>query len=311
MVTDLEGARAIVTGANAGLGLVTASRLAAAGASVVLAGRNVDKLDQAVQRIRADQPAADLNVDLIDLADLSSVRAFAARQRDVGPLDLLINNAGLMLVPLREFTADGFEMHMGVNHLGHFALTRELYPALAARSGRVVSLSSIAHRMAARFDPGMGELGPYAPFANYAGSKLACLMFALELDRRIKAAGGPVISVAAHPGYVATTLFTRYRHPSLSDRLSGLFTPIVGSRPEHGARSQLRAATDPALQGGEFLGPRFVLRGPPHLAAPAPQALDRLAASMLWEISAEKTGGDFDLGVPDGSGGSGSDRGQA
>ena len=199
------------------------------------------------------------------------MRSFAARQRLVGPLDLLINNAGLMLVPQREFTADGFEMHMGVNHLGHFALTRELYPALAARSGRVVSLSSIAHRMAGPFDPGMGELGPYAPFATYAGSKLACLMFALELDRRIKAAHQTVTSVAAHPGYVATTLFTRYQRPSLSDRLSWLFTPIVGSRPDHGARSQLRAATDPALGGGEFIGPavRAARRTAPGGAGPA------------------------------------------
>lgn len=294
---DLTGCRAIVTGANAGLGWVTARRLAAAGASVVLAGRNTDKLDEAIRRIRAEQPAADLTADVIDLADLASVRSFAARQRLVGPLDLLINNAGLMLVPQREFTTDGFEMHMGVNHLGHFALTRELYPVLSARSGRVVSLSSIAHRMTGPFDPGMGELGPYAPFATYAGSKLACLMFALELDRRIKAADGTVTSVAAHPGYVATTLFTRYQRPSPSDRLSWLFTPIVGSRPDHGARSQLRAATDPTLRGGEFIGPRFVLRGAPHQAAPAPQALDRQAATMVWEISAEKTGGDFDLGA--------------
>ena len=290
---NLTGRRVIVTGANAGLGLITVREFAAAGASVVLAARNPEKLADAVRQVRADLPEADLSVGVLDLADLTSVCRFAAEQRELGALDVLINNAGLMLVPEREFTADGFEMHMGVNHLGHFALTRELYPALAERSGRVVSLSSMAHRMTGPLDPGMGEIGPYGPFDNYAQSKLACVMFALELNRRIKRAGGGVTAVAAHPGYVATTLFTRYQQPSLSDRLSWIFTPIVGSRPSHGARSQLRAATDPALVGGEFIGPRFVIRGKPHLAAPAPAALDHDAAAMLWEISAEKTGGDF------------------
>ncbi len=290
----MNGRRAVVTGANTGLGLATASALAGSGVVVVLAGRNAGKLEAAAETIRRRTPAAQLSVGLLDLADLSSVGAFAARQRDAGPLDLLVNNAGLMLVPHREYTADGFELQMGVNHLGHFALTRELWPALSAASGRVVSLSSIAHRMAGPFDPGMGEIGPYAPFANYARSKLACLMFALELHRRSSAApGNRVTSVAAHPGYVATTLFTRAEHPSLSDRLSRLFTPVVGSRPAHGARSQLRAATDPSLTGGEFIGPRFLVRGRPHRATPSADALDRQAAAMLWEISAEKTGGDF------------------
>lgn len=281
-----------MTGANSGLGKVAATALAVAGAEVVMACRSVERGEAA--RAAVDDPGvrARLRVARLDLADLASVSAFAAGERARGGLDLLMNNAGLMLVPTRRPTTDGFELQMGVNHLGHFALTRELWPALVAGRGRVVALTSIARRFAGPLDPGLGELGPYAAFHAYAQSKLACLLFAQELDRR--AAGSGVTAVAAHPGYCRTDLFGRQQHPSLSDRLTAVVTPFVGSSPRHGVRSQLRAATDPALTGGELVGPRLWIRGAPVLEDPGPNT-DAAAASMLWELSEEKTGARFDV----------------
>lgn len=295
---DQTGRRAIITGANVGLGFVSAQALARAGASVVLAVRDTAKGGAAAARIRQRQPDAQLEVARLDLADLASVRRFADVQLDRGPLDILMNNAGMMLVPTRQLTTDGFELQMGVNHLGHFALTAQLLPALLrAKAARVVSLSSVTHRIAGELDPRLGVTGPYAAMHAYAQSKLANALFGFELDRRLRAADAPITSVVAHPGYSATELFTRNPNPSLSDRLTGLITPLVGSTPEHGAQSQIRAAVDPTLTGGELVGPRFRVRGAPVRELPARNARDHRSAQWLWERSEQLTERAFEVAV--------------
>lgn len=297
---DQTGRRVVVTGANAGLGYITARTLAGAGAEVVLAVRSLEKGDAAATKIRTAHPLAQVQVAHLDLADLSSVRRFAEARSAAGRLDLLVNNAGVMLVPTRQLTHDGFELQMGVNHLGHFALTAQLMSVLAESAprgespgGRVVSLTSIAHRTTGTLDPRMGVHGPYASFDAYSQSKLACALFGFELDRRLKAAGASTISVVAHPGYSATELFTRNEHPSLVDRVTGLMTPIIGSKPEHGAQPQIFAATDETLTGGELIGPRFLFRGKPVRELGKSNARDTSSAVWLWEQSEELTGQRF------------------
>ncbi len=187
---DQVGRRVIVTGANTGLGFAVARVLAGAGAEVVLAVRDLDKGVAASLKIRHDFDEAQVRVVHLDLASLASIADFVAAQVAAGPVDLLVNNAGVMLVPRREFTADGFEMHMGVNHLGHFALTAGLLPALErSPAARIVSVTSIAARRARRLDHGLGLDGDYTPMGAYSQSKLAVGMFAVELDRRLQAVG--------------------------------------------------------------------------------------------------------------------------
>lgn len=287
-IPEQTGRRAIVTGASAGLGLVTAVTLARAGARVTLAVRDLAKTEVALKPYEHELNGWDISIEHLDLADLASVKTFALSQRE--PIDLLINNAGVMLVPERRLTDDGFELQMGVNHLGHFALTGRLLTQLArADAARVVSLSSTAHRMAGPLDLRLGE-GPYQPMRAYAQSKLACALFGFELDRRLKASGSPIRSLVAHPGYSATTLFSRNPSPSLSDRLTGMITPYVGSSPEEGAQPILWAATALHLGGGEFIGPRFMIRGRPVSERPAKAARDLCAAQLLWEASERETG---------------------
>lgn len=293
---DLTGRRAVVTGANTGLGIVSAASLARAGADVVVTARDGTKGTAALERIHREQPEARLSLAHLDLADLGSVAAFAGEQLRSGPLDILMNNAGLMLVPQRQWTKDGFELQMGVNHLGHFALTSRLLPLLEqSTSGRVVSLSSLAHRITGPLDPRLGSVGSYDALGNYSQSKLACALFGFELDRRLKAAGSSVSSVVAHPGYCATELFSRQPQPGLVDRLTGAVALVVGSGPQHGVQSQLRAATDANLHGGELLGPRFLIRGGPVRERPASNARDLASASLLWDLSGAVTGAVFDL----------------
>ncbi len=295
-VDSQVGRRAVVTGANTGLGFQTALSLATAGAQVVLAVRNRSRGEAAAQRITSAVPAARLRVSELDLADLSSVRAFAIREVAAGPLDVLVNNAGVMLVPRREFTADGFEKHMGVNHLGHFALTLGLLPALAtAPAARVVSVSSIAHRFARSLDHTLSMTGTYRPMGAYAQSKLAMVLFCQELDRRLRAAGSPVISLAAHPGWSATELFDRDDKPGPFVRLSRWATQVLGSSPEGGARPQVYAAAAPGVSAGSYLGPRLLLRGGPHRARLSGAARDVEAAAWLWDRSAELTGGQAEI----------------
>ena len=290
---SLAGQRCVVTGANAGLGFQTALELYRAGAEVVLAVRNVEKGAAAADRIRLAAPgsAGELRVSQLDLSDLANVEAFA--ERESGATDLLVANAGIMMVPRLQLTKDGFESQMGTNHFGHFALVGGMLPALeAAPQARVVSLSSIAHRSAGRLNRGLGLLGKYTPMSRYAQSKLATGMFALELDRRLKAVNSSVISVAAHPGWCATDLFNRTYEdkPSLGVKISRKASALFGSSPQKGVRSQLKAAVASDVLGGEFYGPRFLVRGAPVKTALATVAYDRDDGAWLWNESAELTG---------------------
>ena len=301
-VPDQLGRRAIVTGANSGVGFMTTRALAAAGAEVVLAVRDLDRGQAAAQRIRTEVPQARLRVLHLDLADLASVVDFTEDQRDAGPLDILVNNAGVMLVPRFETTQDGFERHMGVNHLGHFALTGRLWPLLAAAPGaRVVSVTSIAARSARGLDHRLGRRGKneaddYTPGSAYAQSKLAVAIFAEELDRRAKAAGVAVRSVVAHPGWSATAVEQPNDGAGRRVRLARRATAVLGSTPAHGAAPIAHAATDPALSGGELIGPRFLARGTPVAVAPPAVITDPAEGAWLWAESARLTG--VDPGLP-------------
>ena len=290
-IPDQSGRTAVVTGANSGLGLVTARELARAGAHVVLACRNLDKGRAAVAEIEREVPGAELELEELDLASLGSVRAFAERflARHDG-LDLLVNNAGVMAPP-RRVTADGFELQFGTNHLGHFALTQLLLPAMEGREdARVVTLSSNAHKLGRiAFDDLQGERR-YFRWTAYCQSKLANLLFARELDRRLRARGSTVKSVAAHPGYAATNL--QSAAAPLFDRLVmkiGNF--VVAQDDDMGALPQLYAATAPGLEGGEYVGPDGIgeHRGRPKLVKPARAGLGERSARRLWDVSEELT----------------------
>ena len=295
-IADLAGRRMVVTGANTGLGFASAMTFARAGAEVVLAVRNADRGHAAAERIRLDTPGASVRVEILDLAELASVRKFGEAEATRGPIDVLMNNAGVMLVPRRELTADGFEMHMGVNHLGHVALTALLLPALAAApAGRVVSLSSTAHRAAPRLDRNLNQTGRYSPMGAYGQSKLATLLFGLELDRRLRAVDSTITSVIAHPGWSATELMARDDHPGLITAFSRKATAILGSSATEGARSQIAAATDLSIPGGSFIGPAFALRGRPHPSSMNSAASDPISAAWLWDVSNGLTGAEFDL----------------
>ena len=292
-IPDQSERRAIVTGANSGLGLATARELARHGAYVVLACRNTVKGERAAEEIRAAAAGARVDVAPLDLADLASVADFAAGDQARGPLDLLVNNAGLMAPP-RRTTKDGFELQLGTNHLGHFALTGRLLDRMADRpDARVVTVSSGAHRAGRMdFDDPMAERR-YFRWTQYGRSKLANLLFALELDRRLNAAGSTIKSVAAHPGY-ATTNLQSAAAPAL-DRAVMKLTNLVGQSPAMGALPQLYAATMPDVLSGQYYGPDGVgeMRGYPRLVAPSRQALDAADAARLWALSEELTGVSF------------------
>jgi NAD(P)-dependent dehydrogenase (short-subunit alcohol dehydrogenase family) len=247
-IPDQTGRTFVVTGANSGLGLVAATELVAHGAHVVLAVRNTDKGEQAAARIAADGGPGTTAVEELDLSDLASVRKFAARLD--GPVDVLINNAGLMAVPFQR-TVDGFEMQFGTNVLGHVALTGLLLDRL---TDRVVTLSSQAHRLGSiRLDDLNWERRRYQRWLAYGQSKLADLMIAYELERRFVAAGSSLRSMAAHPGYSATNLQSRTE--SFQDAVMGVLNRIVAQGPEMGALPELYAATVPDLPGGVYIGP--------------------------------------------------------
>lgn len=285
-VPDLTGRRAVVTGANAGLGLEIVHALAARGAEVVLACRDTAKADAAATAVRHRTPGARLDVRALDLADLDSVAAFADGLD--GPLDLLVNNAGLMAVD-ESRTAQGFETQFGVNHLGHFALTARLMPSLLATPGsRVGSMSSMGHRGArGAADPTLAHR--YDRWQSYFQSKLANLLFTAELQRRLAGAGASTIAVAAHPGGSNTDLGTE--GSGLTNRTMSWIAPLLTQPAEIGARPMVRALTDPGVLGGEFYGPRFVVRGAaPVRETPTRAARDPEAARRLWATSVELTG---------------------
>jgi len=298
-VADQYGKRVVVTGANSGLGYQAALTLAGAGAEVILAVRDLDRGQAAALRIRDQLDDAKLRVSYLDLADLQSVRDFATMQSAAGSLDLLINNAGLMLTPTRVRTRDGFESHFGVNHLGHFALTAGLLPALRlAPAGRVVSVTSISAWRAKPLDSGFGLTGKYTPMGAYSQSKLAVAQFSQELDRRLRRAEATVTSVLVHPGWSATAEQPVHDNAGRSVRFARWATATLGSTPEAGARSAVYAGTSSAVAGGEFIGPRFLTRGAPVPTKLPRRARDADAAGWLWAESARMTG--VDPGFADG-----------
>jgi len=289
----------VVTGANSGLGLVTARELARAGAQVVLACRNVAKGEAARREIEAAAPGAPVELEELDLASLQSVAAFAERFRAAHDgLDLLINNAGVMAPP-RQQTADGFELQFGTNHLGHFALTGRLIGAMEGREdARVVTLSSHMHRTGRIAFGNLGGERRYFRWSAYSQSKLANLLFALELERRLSAAGSTVKSMAAHPGYAATNL--QSAAASMVDRLlMKVGNLVIAQNDEMGALPTLYAATEPGLPGGTYAGPDGFTeqRGHPHVTSPNRAAQDEAVARRLWEVSEEMTGVHFELGA--------------
>lgn len=287
--------RVVVTGTG-GLGFEDALQLAHAGAEVIIAGRNSTKGEDAVQRIRQSAAGADVRFEMLDLADLTSVAAFGERLKgQVDSLDLLINNAGVMTPPRRLTTADGFELQLGANHLGHFALTAALLPLLRKGvSPRMISVSSVAARQGEIDFDDLNAERSYRPMPVYAQSKLACLMFALEFERRSRSGRWGVAGIAAHPGVARTQLLynTPGGHPMRRVRsaLWFLFQPVP-----QGALPTLFAATSPDAQGGEYYGPDGMaeVRGFPSRAKIPPRALDEVACSRLWEISEELTGARF------------------
>ena len=294
---DLHGRTAIVTGANSGLGYETALALAAQGAQVTLAVRDQARGEQAAASIRRACPQADAEVGILDLASLASIRAFAADWSAAHPggLDLLINNAGVMALP-RRTTADGFEMQLGTNHLGHFALTGLLMPALVARHrSRVVTVSSFAHRMGRLdLDDLMGERR-YRAWGAYGQSKLANLLFTGELQRRLDRAHLAVKAMAAHPGYSNTNLQSasaKMKGQSFQAAVTDRMNDVMAQSAAMGALPTLFAATAPGLPGDSFVGPNgfMELRGYPHLVGRSARAADAADAAALWTASEQLTG---------------------
>jgi NAD(P)-dependent dehydrogenase (short-subunit alcohol dehydrogenase family) len=290
------GRIAVVTGATGGLGYETALALAKAGAEVILTGRDDQKGRSAIEKVSREVVGAKVAYERLDLASLASIAEFAKRMHARTSLDILINNAGVMALPRRQVTTDGFEMQFGTNHLGHFALTARLMPLLRRASGaRVVSLSSLAHRTGRiDFDDLQGAR-LYSPWKAYGQSKLACLMFALELQRRSDAAGWKVTSNAAHPGFARTNLFTSGPGGFLSVA-TDFAAPFFGHSAADGARPTLFAATSPTAEPGGYYGPGGFgeLRGPPARALIMPQARDAATAAKLWDVSATLTRSSFE-----------------
>jgi NAD(P)-dependent dehydrogenase (short-subunit alcohol dehydrogenase family) len=294
-IPDQTGRRAIVTGANSGLGFHTALELARHGASVVMTARDKSKGDEAVRRVLAEVPDASVELGQLDLADLSSVREFATAY-GTEPIDILVNNAGVMAIPRME-TVDGFEMQFGTNHLGPFALTGQLMPALLQRPGaRVVTVTSFMHWFGAiDFADLMGERR-YQPWTAYGQSKLANLLFMRGLDRRAQGSG--LVSAAAHPG-LSTTNLQKVAPQMRGSHGGGLLpavTRFVGQSPAMGALPQLHAATAPGVRGGDFFGPRGPAeqRGKPKRVRMSKKARSDEAVAALWARSEELTGVTYD-----------------
>jgi NAD(P)-dependent dehydrogenase (short-subunit alcohol dehydrogenase family) len=298
-IPDLSGRVAVVTGANGGLGLEVARELARKGALVVMAARDQAKAISARDAIGGQVPGAALELQPLDLASLASVRqAAAAVLGGHRRVDILVNNAGLMAIDERR-TEDGFEMQLGVNHLGHFALTALLLPALLASDGaRVVSVTSTGRHFGRPLDPGNPHpRGHYDPWRAYGQAKLASLHFALELERRFRAAGTPARSIVVHPGFATTDLQARSVRESggRSQRFFHAAVRRTGMTPAQGALPLLRAATDPGAAGGALDTPRWVNWGPPVRRPLLGRSRSREAMATLWEVSERETGVDFGL----------------
>ncbi len=296
-ITDQGGKFAIVTGTG-GLGYETALELARHGAAVVLAGRNSAKGAASLAKIRAAVPAAKIVFEALDLADLKSVAAFAGRMIAAGrPIDLLVNNAGVMQFRARRTTVDGFEAQFATNHLGHFALTAQLLPLLrAAKAPRVTTVSSHLHHTGRiAWDDLQGRR--YGPNRAYGQSKLANLLFALELQRRSDAEGWHILSNAAHPGGSMTDLVDNGpgRRTGLAGAIERRFMEFIAQSPADGAWPQLYAATAPDAQPATYYGPRrwLGLKGPPTVARMSARARNAADAARLWEVSEQLAGVTF------------------
>lgn len=285
-IPDLTGKVAIVTGANSGIGFETANELAKKGAMVVMACRNLQKANDAADEIRLGAKGANLDIIQLDLADLDSVREFADTFKSrYASLDLLINNAGVMIPPYTK-TVDGFELQFGANHLGHFALTGLLMDRLLETPGaRIINVSSSAHRMGSgtiNFDNLNAEQG-YSASGAYAQSKLANILFTLELNRHLEEIGSDVISTACHPGWTVTGLQKGLLHG---------VSRLIGQRPSMGALPTLQAAIDPDVQRNDYFGPGgfMEMRGYPRKVDTSQAAKDPELAQRLWDVSEELTG---------------------
>jgi NAD(P)-dependent dehydrogenase (short-subunit alcohol dehydrogenase family) len=303
---SLAGQTVVVTGANSGIGLEASNAFADAGAHVVMACRSVERGRTAKRDVAAAAGDASVTVRELDLADLDSVSAFADwYDHEYDALDVLCNNAGVMAIPRSE-TSDGFETQFGVNHLGHFALTGRLLDSLRAADGeaRVVTQSSGVHeRGDVDFDDLHGE-DDYDKWSAYAQSKLANVLFAYELDRRLRADGAAVTSVACHPGYADTSLQSRGPEQSGSRlRLLAMkaANAVFAQSAERGAWPLLYAATHPAIDGGEYVGPGGLLnmRGHPERQSSSDRSTDGALARRLWSVSEDLTGVAYDLPSPE------------
>jgi NAD(P)-dependent dehydrogenase (short-subunit alcohol dehydrogenase family) len=298
-IPDQSGRVAVVTGGNGGLGLETARELARKGAHVVIAARNPEKAERARNDIVGELSDAAVQVEPVDLADLASVRRASAHLLAAHPrIDVLVNNAGVMAIPEAR-TLDGFEMHFGTNHLGHFVLTALLAPALLATPGsRVVTVTSTGRFYRARLDPDDPHLtGRYRPWLAYGQSKMANVDFAVELQARAAAAGTSLQSLVADPGFSRTDLQATSARMSegWSQRFFHSAVLRVGTDPAAGALSQLRAATDPKARGGQLYAPRWVSLGPPVRRPLAAEGRRSRHRAVLWEVSERETGVRFDV----------------
>jgi NAD(P)-dependent dehydrogenase (short-subunit alcohol dehydrogenase family) len=293
-IPDQSGRVAVVTGANGGLGLETTRELARKGAHVVMAARNQQKAREAVADIRTSVPDAALQLVSLDLASQGSVREAATQiLRLHERIDLLVNNAGVMGIPERR-TVDGYEMQLGVDHLGHWTLTALLLPALLRTSGsRIVTVTSTAHHMGRPVDPGNPHLeGRYRPWRAYGQAKLANFHFGLGLQRQLAPAGASAASLIAHPGLSNTDLqaVSVRETGGASQRFFLMLARHAGMSPAQGALSQLRAATDPRAKGGEFYGPLLIGNGPP-VRKPIFRRLGMgKSIAQLWAVSERETG---------------------
>ena len=292
------GRRILITGANSGIGFHAALKLARKGAEVILACRDRQKGEIALDRLHTEAPSTHTELAILDLASLDSVREFAAQELSKNrPLHVLINNAGVMAPPRRQQTKDGFEVQFGTNVLGHFALTGLLLPALGrSEKPRVVTVASIAHKRGRLNFNDLQSTKSYSPMGSYQQSKLADLMLALELDRRLRAASSPVMSIAAHPGVAHTNLFEKGDHSPVQKTLRKVVSHAIGivlNTDAEGALPTLYAATAADAKPGGYYGPKGFqeMRGDEVVAAQvAPQARDEAAAARLWKICEELTG---------------------
>ncbi|WP_380167298.1 SDR family NAD(P)-dependent oxidoreductase [Jannaschia sp. R86511] len=297
-----HGRVAVVTGASSGLGLEAAAQLATAGAHVVLACRDAGRGTRALEQVRERVPGASAEVSLLDVASLDSVRAFAERTRDEHPrLDLVLANAGIMAVP-RALTVDGTELQLATNHLGHFALLARLWPALRDTAGaRVLSVTSVVRHTGAV--PGPADLDPprYDPWLAYSRSKTACAVTGVELDRRIRHAGGggpgTVASVLAHPGFTHTDLQHRSAREQggLAARFFSATVRSQGMPVHHGVLPLLRAVLDPTVTSGQMVAPRLGTHGAPVVRRLERRLRDPRAGRRLWELSEQATGVTWDV----------------